>query len=90
MANIQPVSVWYKGEEKNANVFTLYSTYDNLIDNATFKYNLILDNGIDGSLILLVDDLSINGADYAQWDAEIDANAWIYNWAAGQLNLTII
>jgi hypothetical protein len=90
MANIQPVSVWYKGEEKNANVFTLYSTYDNLIDNATFKYNLISDNGIDGSLILLVDDLSINGADYEQWDAEVDANAWIYNWAASKLNLTII
>ena len=90
MANIQPVSVWYKGEEKNANVFTLYSTYDNLIDNATFKYNLISDNGIDGSLILLVDDLSINGADYAQWDAEVDANAWIYQWAASKLNLIII
>jgi len=90
MANIQDVSVWYKGEQKTANVFTLYSTYDNLIDNATFKYNLILDNGVNGSLVLLVDDLSINGADYALWDAEIDANAWIYNWAAAKLNLTII
>ena len=90
MANIQPISVWYKGEQKSANVFTLYSTYDNLTDSATFKYNLILDNGVDGSLILLIDDLSIAGADYELWDAEIDANAWIYNWAASKLNLTII
>ena len=90
MANIQPVSIWYKGEQKTANVFTLYSIYDNLTDNATFKYNLIFDNGVDGSLILLVDDISISGADYALWDAEIDANAWIYNWAASKLNLTII
>jgi len=41
MANIQPVSVWYKGEQRNANVFTLYSTYDNLLDSANFKYQLI-------------------------------------------------
>lgn len=89
MANIQDVSLWYKGEQKTANVFTLYSTYDNLTDNATFKYNLISDNGIDGSFILLVDELSIDGADYAQWDAEVDANNWIYNWAANKLKLTI-
>jgi len=39
---------------------------------------------------LINDELSINGADYEQWDAEVDANAWIYNWAASKLNLTII
>jgi hypothetical protein len=41
MANIQPVSTWYQGAELQANVFTLYSTGDNLIDSATFKYQLI-------------------------------------------------
>ena len=94
MANIQPISTWYQGAEHQANVFSLFSTGDNLIDSATFKYQLIelivISPEEQTSQTLLSGELSINGADYEQWDAEVDANAWIYNWAAGQLNLTII
>jgi hypothetical protein len=94
MANIQPISTWYQGAEHEANVFTLYSTGDNLLDSATFKYQLIelivISPEKQTSQTLLSGELSINGADYEQWDAEVDANAWIYNWAASKLNLTII
>ena len=94
MANIQPISTWFQGAEHQANVFSLYSTGDNLIDSATFQYQLIEEIIISpeeqSSQTLIFGQLSINGEDYAQWDAEVDANAWIYNWAAGQLNLTII
>lgn len=94
MANIQPITTWYQGSEHQANVFTLYSTGDNLIDSATFQYQLIEEIVISPieikSQTLIVGQLAINGTAYAQWDAEVDANAWIYNWAAGQLNLTII
>lgn len=93
MANITPVPVWYQGEQHNANVFTLYSKGDNLIDSAIFQYQLIEEIIVDeqtNSQTLLIGELSINGADYELWDAEIDANVWIYNWAANKLNLTII
>ena len=93
MANITPVPVWYQGEQHNANVFTLYSMGDNLFDAATFRYQLIEEIVVNeqiNSQTLLMGELSINGADYEIWDAEIDANAWIYNWAASKLNLTII
>jgi len=93
MANITPVPVWYQGEQHNANVFTLYSKGDNLIDSAIFQYQLIEEIIVDeqtNSQTLLIGELSINGGDYALWDAEVDANAWIYNWAASKLNLTII
>jgi hypothetical protein len=94
MANIQPISTWYQGAEHQANVFTLYSTGDNLIDAATFQYQLIelivVSPEEQTSQTLITGELVINGTAYAQWDAEVDANAWIYNWAAGQLNLTII
>jgi hypothetical protein len=93
MANITPVQVWYKGEQHNANIFTLYSKGDNLLDSAYFQYQLIEEivvNEQTTSQTLLIGELSINGEDYALWDAEIDANAWIYNWAASKLNLTII
>lgn len=94
MANIQPIATWYQGAEHQANVFTLYSTGDNLLDSATFQYQLIeeiiIEPNQNNSQTLLTGILSISGADYAQWDAEVDANAWIYNWAANKLNLTII
>jgi hypothetical protein len=94
MANIQPITTWYQGSEHQANVFSLYSTGDNLIDSATFQYQLIEEIVISPEEIksqtLITGQLAINGADYAQWDMEVDANAWIYNWAADQLGLVII
>ena len=94
MANIQPITTWFQGAEHEANVFSLYSTGDNLIDSATFQYQLIEEIVISPedikSQTLIVGQLAINGADYAQWDMEPDANAWIYNWAADQLGLIII
>lgn len=93
MANITPVQIWYKGEQHNANIFTLFSKGDNLLDSAYFQYQLIEEIVVDEqttSQTLLVGELSINGEDYALWDAEVDANQWIYNWAATKLNLVII
>jgi len=94
MAQIQPITTWFKGEEHQANVFNLYSTGDNLVDSATFQYQLIelivISPEEQTSQTLIVGELAINGDDYIQWDAEINANEWIYNWAADQLNLTIV
>lgn len=94
MANIQPITTWFQGAEHQANVFSLYSTGDNLIDSATFQYQLIEEIIISpeeqSSQTLITGQLAINGADYAQWDAEVDANNWIYQWAADQLNLVLI
>lgn len=41
MAKILDQSVWYQGEIHQANVFSLYSDGDNLIDTANFQYQLI-------------------------------------------------
>jgi hypothetical protein len=94
MAQIQPVSTWYQGATRQANVFSLYSTGDNLIDSATFQYQLIeliiISPDEQSSQTLITGQLAINGTDYEQWDAEVDANAWIYQWAADQLNLILI
>lgn len=94
MAQIQPLQVWYQGEQRQANIFNLISNYDNLNYSATFQYQLIEIINISpeqqSSNVLIIGYLSISGADYAQWDAEVDANAWIYQWAADQLNLVLI
>lgn len=99
---IQPISSWQNGEEKQATVFVLTSSYDNLSTNATFQYQL---NEIiapptppspptPGPMYptyntLVNGSLSISGQDYLDWDAATDANEWAYNWAAAQLKLTI-
>ena len=94
---IQAISSWQNGEEKQATVFVLSSSYDNLSTSATFQYQL--NEAISGptppspifpSFNTLVNGfLNITGQDYLDWDASADANNWIYNWAAAQLNLTI-
>jgi hypothetical protein len=90
---IEPISSWQNGEEKQATVFTLSSSYDNLSTIANFQYQLseVSINLVGyGMLNTLVNGmLTISGQDYLDWDAAVDANEWIYNWAAVQLKLTI-
>jgi len=98
---IEPISSWQNGEEKEATVFVLTSTYDNLSTSANFQYQL-------NELIptptpptpptpmypmynqLVTGSLTMSGQDYLDWDAATDANEWAYTWAAAQLNLVII
>jgi hypothetical protein len=94
MAQIQPITTWFQGEQRQVNVFSLYGQGDNIIDSASFKYQLIelivVSPEEQSSQTLVSGELSINGAEYAEWDAEVNANEWIYNWAANKLGLTII
>lgn len=93
MKTIQPVSSWQNGEEKQATVFSLTSSYDNLSTNANFQYQLseVFINSLGYGMLnpLINGGLAISGQDYLDWDAAVDANEWIYNWAAVQLKLTI-
>jgi hypothetical protein len=94
MAQIQPVSTWFQGATHEANVFSLYGQGDNLIDSASFRYQLIelivISPDEQSSQTLVSGELSINGFDYESWNASTDANAFIYDWAAQKLNLTIL
>lgn len=96
---IQPISSWQNGEEKQATVFVLTSSYDNLSTSATFQYQLneIIAPPTPPTPMpvypmyntLVNSSLNISGQDYLDWDAATDANDWAYNWAAAQLKLTI-
>ncbi len=93
MAQIQPISTWYQGEQREANVFSLFGQGDNLVDSASFRYQLIeliITDEEENSQTLVSGEISINGDDYAEWNTSVDANEWIYNWAAYKLGLTII
>lgn len=94
MAQIQPISTWFQGSQHQANVFSLYGQSDNLKDSASFLYQLIeliiITPEDQNSQTLINGIITISGADYEQWNTETDANAWIYDWAATQLNLVLI
>jgi len=92
---IQPITTWFNGEPQTASNFTLRSIADDFTTSATLYYELqkeIVTEVNDGVSYenLITANLDINGQDYQDWSAEPDANTWIYNWAANQLNLVLI
>ena len=90
---IVPVSIWFNGEFQTATNFTLISIRDNFETTATLYYELqeeIIFNEIISYENLVTATLDISGQDYIDWSANPDANTWIYQWAATQLNLTLI
>lgn len=86
MKNITPINVWKDGQELTATQLTLIITFDNLETEAVFNY--VLSDGDNNALVTGI--LPIGGADYMAWGQSFDANTDAYNYAAAQLNLTII
>ncbi len=74
MKTISPVNIWLSGQSVTVTQLQLYCTFDDLTETANFYYNL---GGIAGNL-------TMSGGSYT----EGNTNRW--NWAAAQLNLTII
>jgi hypothetical protein len=85
MKTIEPVQVWYNGQEVNATVLNAYATNVDLNVSANFTYDLFIVNEYNyinqvNSGMLLMD-----GQAYQDWDQ--DSFAW--DWIASKLNLTI-
>lgn len=84
--DIQPVTLWVNGQTVTATKFINTLVYDNLSSEAKFYYQLQ-----DSNDIKLADgNLDMTGADYTNWNGNPDINLAAYNWAASQLNLTIV
>ena len=95
MKHIQPITLWIAGGTKTANVFSLQSIADDLSTFAQFYYRLgsetINPDEPQPAIEWLQDgNLTMNGQTYQEWSATPDANTWAYDWAAAQLNLSII
>ena len=86
MKQIQPVSTWYNGEIVQATIFNLTCSSDNLVDIATFYYQLYSITNI----LLVEGNIKMIGFDYHAYNTSPDANEYAYQWAATQLNLTLI
>lgn len=97
MRQIQPVTLWNKGQ-RQANYLDVRSIYDDLSTKATFRYYLISiievvdeEGGITYiNEILSHDEEEMNGLDYQNWGASTDINNEAYVWVANKVGLILI
>jgi hypothetical protein len=86
MKQIQPLTLWVNGQQKTATQFSLIIINDNLLDSATFYWQLL-----DADSVKLQDgNLTMDAADYAVWSSAQDVNLAAYQWAAAKLNITLV
>jgi hypothetical protein len=94
---IEPVNVWVNGESKTAEYFQVTGINDNYESSAT-NYWALFTKVVDAEGVesmgeqVAAGNLTIQGAEYVEWGdvPAMSINAWIYNWSAEKLNLTII
>jgi hypothetical protein len=85
MKQIQPLTLWVNGQQQTATLFNLIIINDNLLNSATFYWQLL-----DADASKLADgNLTMGEPQYDQWGAQPDVNQWAYEWAATQLNITL-
>ena len=85
MKQIQPIQIWVNGSIQTATVFNLIIINDNLLNSATFYWQLL-----DADASKLADgNLTMDAADYAIWSSAQDVNEAAYQWAAAKLNITL-
>ena len=94
---ISPVNVWVNGESKSAEYLQVTGINDNNESSAT-NYWALFTKVVDAEGVesqgeqVAQGNLTIQGEDYVLWGDQpaMAINAWIYNWSAEKLNLTIV
>ena len=86
MKQILPISIWYNGQIISATIFNMISTNDNLIDNASFYWQLYTTEQIQVSQ----GNITMSGEDYINYSTSTAANDYAYQWGATQLNITLV
>jgi hypothetical protein len=85
MKQIQPITLWVNGQQQTATLFNLIIINDNLLNSATFYWQLL-----DADASKLADgNLTMGEPDYDVWGSSADINQSAYQWAASQLNITL-
>jgi len=81
MKTIESVNVWVNGQTKQATLLDAYAVNVTFSLSAKFLYTLI----VEGEGAVVTGNLTMEGADYQNWDQ--DSFAW--DWIAEQLNIVI-
>ena len=86
MKQIQPVTIWYNGIMVAATIFNMVSISDNLVNSATFYWQLFTTEQIQ----VAEGNLTMVDTDYTNYSSSPDSNSYAYQWGATQLNLTLV
>ena len=81
MKTITPIYIWHNGQNKQAHILNAFAVNVTLGKSAEFYYTIS-----NETEQLAFGNLTLEGADYQQWDEDVFAWGWI----AEKLNLTII
>lgn len=94
---IAPVTVWVNGVSKQAEYLQVTGINDNYESSATNYWQIFTkivdEEGVESiGEAVSQGNLTISGEQYVEWGdvPAMSVNAWIYDWVAEQLNLTII
>lgn len=93
---IEPVTIWTNGVSKTAEYLQVTGINDNYESSATNYWALftkVTTDGVDSQGEQVAQgNLTIDGQDYINWGDQpaMAINAWIYNWSADKLNITIV
>jgi hypothetical protein len=93
---ISPVTIWANGTSKDAEYLQVTGINDNYESSATNYWALftkVVTDGVESQGEQVAQgNLTIQGEEYVAWGDQpaMAINAWIYNWSAEKLNLTII
>ena len=90
MKEIQPVSIWYNGIMVTATIYNMISISDNLINSATFYWELYTTEQIKIAQGNLTMQDTMENNDYTNYSSSPDSNSYAYQWGATQLNLTLV
>jgi hypothetical protein len=86
MKQIQPIQIWVNGQQQTATLFNLIIINDNLLNSATFYWQLL-----DADAVKLADgNLTMGEPDYDVWGSTADVNQAAYDWAASKLSITLV
>jgi hypothetical protein len=81
MKTITPIYIWHNGQNKQADILNAFAVNVTLGKSAEFYYTIS-----NETEQLAFGNLTLEGEDYQQWDADVFAWGWI----AEQLNLKIV
>lgn len=91
MKKINPTQIWDNGILKTAHWILVKSSYDDLLSEAVFCFQLFenIDNTEMPGQMITSGNLTISGQDYQNWNSDPDINTSAYIWVTGQLNITL-
>lgn len=89
MKTITAQPIWTDGGFKEATVIFSQVNSDNLQNTAIFYYQLYQE--VDINIVPLINGIvTMTGTDYIDYNSSSDANAYVWQWIATTLGLTII